>query len=123
MRKIVGVVFGVAIAMGVVAGMDWLCNRLFPMAVASNDMASIEAAPTVAKVLMVGGWFLGSLIGGLAAVRISEWQPSIWIVTGLFTAACLANVLLIPHPLWMQIAAAVAPLFAGVVVKGASGAA
>ena len=128
MRKIAGVVFGVVIAMAVVAGMDWFDHWLFPLAVAnSQDMASIraaiEAAPMAAKVLIVGGWFLGALIGGLVAVRVSAWQPSLWIVTGIFIAACLANVILVPHPLWMQIAGVVAPLFAAVVVKGASGAA
>jgi len=128
MRKIAGVVFGVVIAMAAVAGMDWFVHWLFPLAVANpNDMASIraaiEAAPMAAKVLIVGGWFLGALMGGLVAVRISGWPPSIWIVTAIFIAACLANVILIPHPLWMQIAGVLAPLFAAVVVKGASGAA
>lgn len=126
MRKLLGVVFGVVIAMAVVAAMDWFDHWLFPLAVA-RDMAAIpaaiEAAPMAAKVLIVGGWFLGALVGGLAAVRISGWPMSIWIVTAIFVAACLATVILIPHPLWMQIAGVAAPLFAAVVVKGASGAA
>lgn len=128
-KKILGTLAGIVIAMGVVAGMDALSHALFPESVAksmdfADIAAAIAAAPMMAKVIMVGGWFLAPLVGGLIAVRISGWPPSGWIVAGLILAACTFNGFMIPGvPLWMQIAGVVAPLLAGLVVKGASGAA
>lgn len=123
MRRLLGVVIGVVIAVAVVAGMSWVTNQLFALPVDLREGnaigAAVEASPIAAKVLIVGGWFLGALAGGLVAARISLWQASIWAVAGIVSAACLAMVLLIPHPLWMQIAALAAPLFAAVVAKGA----
>lgn len=125
-RKIAGTLAGVIVAMLVVTAMDWVSHALFPESVArSSDYADIAAAlaaaPLAAKAILVGGWFLAALIGGLVAVRISGWPFSGWIVALLVLAACVANGLLIPGlPLWMWIAAVVAPLFGGVVVRGAN---
>lgn len=140
MHRLLGILFGVVVAVVVVAGMDWLTNWLFPIVIPDANVPSIESAseatPLTAKVLIVGGWFLGALAGGLAAVWISSWQAAVWVVSALFAAAALTNMLLIqnpqwmqiagadvvliPHPLWMQIAGVVAPLCAAFVAKGAA---
>jgi hypothetical protein len=39
-----------------------------------------------------------------------------WIIAGLILLGGVANIMMIPHPLWMQIAAVVAPLLGGWVV-------
>ena len=120
MRKVAGAVLGLALAAVIVAGMDWFAHWLFPpAAVDLRGLLSIDAAPMPARVLVAGSWFLGALVGGLVAVRVSAWPSSIWIVSGLAAAACLAMTMLIPHPLWMQVAAVAGPLFAAVVARTA----
>jgi hypothetical protein len=125
-KKILGTIAGIILAMVVVGGMDTLSHRLFPESVArsmdyADIAAAIAAAPVGAKAIMVAGWFLAVLIGGSVAVRISQWPASGWIITGLILAGCLFNGFMIPGvPLWMQIAGVAAPLGAGVLVKGLS---
>ena len=122
-RKILGTIAGIVVAMVVVGGMDALSHGLFPESVAksmdSADLAAaVAAAPVAAKAIMVAGWFLAVLIGGAVAVRLSRWSASGWVVTGLILAGCLFNGFMIPGvPLWMQIAGAVAPLLAGFLVQ------
>ncbi len=38
------------------------------------------------------------------------------IIAGLILLGGIANIMMIPHPLWMQIAAVAAPLLAGAIV-------
>lgn len=128
MRKLLGIVIGAAVAVGVVFGLETLDQHIFSWPqVDFHDVAGlramIEGAPMTAKAMVVGGWFLGALAGGLIAVRVAGWAWAGWIIALLVIAGGVANVVMIPHPLWMQIAAIAAPLLAGVVVSGASGAA
>jgi hypothetical protein len=122
-RKILGTIVGIVAAMVVVGGMDALSHALFPESVARSmeyaDLAAaVAAAPVAAKAIMAAGWFLAVLIGGSVAVQLSRWPASGWIVTGLILAGCLFNGFTIPGvPLWMQIAGAVGPLLAGVLVQ------
>jgi len=127
-RKLLGVVVGAVVAVGVIFALELLDHRLFSWPnVDMRDVAAlrtmIEGAPMTAKAMIVGGWFMGALAGGLIAVRLAGWAWAGWIVALLVVAGGVTNVLVIPHPLWMQVAAIAAPLFAGVVVSGASGAA
>lgn len=125
-RKILGTLAGVIVAMLVVSAMDGLSHYLFPGSVAksmsyADIAAAVAAAPLTAKAIMACGWFLAALIGGLIALRASNWAPSGWIVAGLILAACMANAFIIPGlPVWMWIAGVVAPLFAGLIVQGAA---
>ena len=128
MRKLMGAVVGAIVAISVIYGFEILNHAVFTWPqMALNDplsmAAAIEAAPMTAKVMLVGGCFLGALAGGLVAVRIGDWAAAGWIIAVLVAAAGVVTIVTIPHPLWMQIAAVVAPLVAGLVVQGASGAA
>ncbi len=128
MRKVLGILVGAIAGVGVIYGLEQLDHRMFSWPdLDLRDLAAlkaqIEAAPMTAKAMVVGGWFMGAMAGGLIAVRVSGWAWAGWVVTALAIAGGVANVLLVPHPLWMQIGAVVAPLLAGVVVSGASGAA
>jgi hypothetical protein len=126
LRKILGTAAGIVVAMLVVFAMDLLSHRLFPASVARSASyddiaAALAAAPLAAKAIMACGWFLAVLIGGLVAVRASGWPASGWIVALLILAACLFSAFMIPGlPVWMWIAGIVAPLFGGVVVRGAT---
>ena len=128
MGKLLGAIVGVAIAFAVIYGLWKLNLRIFPwprldINNASDFGAAVVAAPITAQAMLIGGSFLGALTGGLIAVRIGGGALPGWIVALLVAAAGGACAYFVPQPLWMQIGAVIAPLFAGLVVQGASGAA
>jgi hypothetical protein len=128
MRRFFGVLLGTIFGLGAIAGFLWLNHYLFPWpAFDFHDPASIGAmidgAPMTVRAMIVGGWFIGALVGGLIGVRAAGWATAGWIVSVLIALAGVYQVVEIPHPLWMQVAAVVAPFMAGLVVSGASGAA
>ena len=125
MKRFLGVLAGLVVAVVVIFGLEFLNHALFPWPMLdANDKAgfaaALAAAPMPAKLLIVFAWFLGALAGGVTAVRISDWPTAGWIVAGLVVIAGVANILIIRHPVWMQIAAIAAPLVAGIVVSGVS---
>lgn len=123
-----GVLFGAVIGLGAIAGLAALDLRLF--AWPAFDWRDPQAwsrmiadAPMHAQAMLAGSGAIGALAGGLIGVRIAAWPAAGWIVTLLIALAGGLSVLLVPQPLWMQICAIAAPLVAGLVVSGASGAA
>lgn len=125
MRKLVGVVVGVIFGIAAVVGLFELNLMLFPWPAADlmdpdSIGAALAAAPMSAKVMVTGSWFLGALVGGLIAVRAAGWATAGWIVTVLVALAGVYTGLEVPQPLWMHIAAGVAPFVAGLFVSGAS---
>ena len=128
MHRPVGVLFGTVLGLAVIAGMAKL-NLIFftwPDFDWRSPQAwgdTIAVAPMTARAMIAGSWAIATLAGGLIAVRIANWASAGWVVTGLLALTGAVTGLLVPQPLWMQIAAIVAPLLAGLVVSGASGAA
>ena len=125
MQRLLGVLVGTIVALAVIAGMAKLNLSLFPWPdfdwhspQAWGD--SIAVIPTTARALIAGSWAIATLMGGLIAVRITGSAGTGWIVSVLLALAGGATALLVPQPLWMQIAALVAPLVAGLVVSGAA---
>ncbi len=128
MRKLLGVLTGATIGLAAMYGLWRLNVVIFPWPPANfTDSASlaamIDAAPITAKAMLAGGWFMGALIGGLIGVRAAGWAMAGWIVALLIALAGVYQIVEVPHPLWMQVAAVVTPFLAGLVVSGASGAA
>ena len=128
MQRLVGVLIGTIIALAVIAGMARLNLALFPWPdfnwhspQAWGD--TIAVAPQTACAMIAGSWAIATLVGGLIAVSITRWTAAGWVVTVLLALAGGITALVVPQPLWMAIAAIVAPLAAGLVVSGASGAA
>jgi uncharacterized membrane protein len=120
MRKIMGVVLGAVAAMLVVAAFDALAGRLYPMpALESADPAAladvIGGMPISAKLLVVAGWLIGPLAGAWLALRIGDWRMAGRIVTAIVLAGSIANILMLPHPFWMQVCAVVLPVAGGAI--------
>lgn len=118
MSKVIGIVAGLAAAFLVIFGVEAIDAMLYPLPVIESDDPAafaqiIAAMPLFAKLLVVAGYLLGALVGAAAALRLSQWRPAGWIVAGVTAASGVASVIMIPHPLWMQIAAVVAPLLGG----------
>ena len=122
LRTILGIVAGVVLAFVVIMALEMVSYVAFPPP-AGLDPADPEdvkriaaAAPMAAKVWVVFCWFAGALAGGWLARRLSRTSWAGWVIAGLIAVGGIANVLMIPHPLWMQIAAVAAPLLGGWIV-------
>jgi hypothetical protein len=128
MRTLLGVLFGTAIGLAVIAGMAKL--NLYFFSWPDFDWHSPQAwgdaiavAPMTARAMIAGSWSVATLFGGLIAVRAANWSTAGWMVTVLIAFAGVVSTQLVPQPLWMQAVAVLSPLVAGLVVSGASGAA
>lgn len=75
--------------------------------------ALIRGMPLGAQAFVVAAWLGGALVGGAVAYRIvgRRWAP--WTIAGFVALASILNILMIPHPEWMQVGAVVAPLLGG----------
>jgi hypothetical protein len=66
-----------------------------------------ESVPVQAMMLVLLGWALGTFAGAWVAARIAIMAKVAYLVGGIFLAAAVANMLLVPHPKWMLISALV----------------
>lgn len=121
-RKILGIFAGVVLAMVVMIGLEMAGHAAMPPP-AGLDPADPEdlkqmvaSASLAAKAWVVFAWFAAAAAGGWVARRLSRADWAGWVIAGLILVGGIANIMMIPHPLWMQIAAVVAPLLGGWVV-------
>lgn len=119
LRIILGILAGAVLAMLIVAGLETAGHLVFPPppGIDVTDPEQLAAlmplVPMGAKIWVVAAWGLGALGGGLAAILISRRSWTAWVIAGLIACAGVATILMIPHPLWMQVAAVAAPLLGG----------
>lgn len=121
MHKILGIVLGGLIAIAILYGVERLDFMLYPIQldIDSDDPALLASViadlPLAAKLMVVGGWFVGALAGAWLALRISDWKAAGWIVALFVIAGAVATILSLPHPVWMQICAVALPLVGGAI--------
>ena len=120
MVRIAGaIVVGIMAGLAVILVFEWLGHTLFPLP-AEAGLRNPEAAgqiaaaiPLPARLFAVLSWFAGAFAGGTVAAAIGRRHWLAWIIAALVAASAILNILMIPHPVWMQIAAVAAPLFGG----------
>lgn len=115
MRKILSIILGALAAMLIVSAVGYL----YPIPDLESDdpaaLAAVVGSMTVtAKLLVAGGWFMGSLAGAWLALRISDWRMAAWIVVLVVLAGSIVNIISLPHPFWMQAFAVLLPVAGGV---------
>lgn len=122
-RIIIGTVAGLVTALVAVWAIEMISHALHPLP-ASLDIWNrpqvgdyIRSMPALSQALVVLAWLLGPLVGGALAVRIAMRRWAAWPPAGLIALAGIANILIYSHPLWMQLAAVVAPLLGGLIAS------
>ena len=67
--------------------------------------AYIDMLPLGALLFVAAAWFIGTLGGTFAACKIGTANPIVLagVVGGLMLIATVANLIMIPHPLWFSI--------------------
>lgn len=119
MRAVLGIVaglIGLAVAMMLVS---FIGSEIISTAPAVNT-SSVDAIKTTygglsteARIMIIASWFFGVLAGAAIAKRIVGRPWAAWTIAGLFEAYLILTVLMLPMPVWMQVAALAAPLLAG----------
>ena len=120
MRIAIGIIIGLALAIGLQTGCDFISSRLFPFApfdVFDRARAAevLGNRPAAANLLGIVGYLIGSLAGSFAARRISLIGWTAWVPSGFL--AFQAAVLALGYSLtgWGQAGAFVAALVGGMI--------
>ncbi|WP_123649086.1 hypothetical protein [Lysobacter enzymogenes] len=119
-RTILAMMVGVALAMATMLLFEAGYGLLHPLPAGANaqDPATMNAhiahAPLPALLLVLGGWVVGALDGGLVAALISRRHKRVAaLAVGVVVALGVVAVTSIyTHPRWMQIAGVLLPLLA-----------
>jgi hypothetical protein len=116
MRRIVGTIIGLVLAIALIDGAWELAERWFPAAVAPDasdqEMLArfVMAMPLAGQAIIAAGWLFAGLIGAFAALRIGQWRPGGWIVAIVVVATGVWNLTQLAQPLWLQGATMILPL-------------
>lgn len=123
LRKILAVLAGMVVAVLTIFLIERLGHAIFPppAGIDFSDPAAMKAYTQNASVMELLfpaiAWVVATILGGCLATAIAKKSPFIYaaIIGGLILLGTLANLIMIPHPLWFSIvsvAAIVAAIFA-----------
>ena len=120
-RSFLAVMAGMIVAVTVVSICDLAAGTLHPVPPGfdlrdvEQMKAHISSAPASAMIVVLLGWILGPFAGGFVASRVAarSRRRYAWVISGVLLAATIANLLSIPHPAWMVVAALVGVPAAG----------
>lgn len=116
LRSILAVLAGLVVAWITVSLFEFASMHAFPppRGIDVQDprqLASLIARmPVGALAMVLAGWVVGALDGGLVAASIAKRRLPAAVV-GVFVAlGALAMVAMVPHPLWMSISGVLLPV-------------
>ena len=115
-RKIAAAVLGIVVAGLIVAAFEALGHAVYPIPpdIDLEDPVRfgnyVQSLPIGAFLFLAGAWTSGTLGGGLLACFIAREKPFVYsgIVGGFILVATVANLIVIPHPIWFSISALIA---------------
>ena len=110
-RKILAVIAGLITFYVVVSGVQMLNGIIFgaPPPETMTDPAAMSAyvagLPTAAFIVLLLGYVLGSFVAGFVMRKISHWDSLVLplIVGVLGTVGWIANLAMVPHPIWVAV--------------------
>ncbi len=111
MRKVLFTILSLAIAFFVMFAFEFVNSFFFPLP-EGLDTTNFEAVrafaqtlPAAAYLLVLAGWFAGSIAAGWALTKYLDVVTSGHVlILGLLLTLCgLANNLLLSHPLWVNV--------------------
>ena len=118
MRMIAGIIAGLVTAFACIVAVELVGHTLFPVPPGTNlhDPADMQRLASImpfgALVMVIAGWFAGTLAGAAVANGVARGPLAGWTVALLIVCAGVWTMLEIPHPLWMWAAGILLPLLA-----------
>ncbi|HEY0625158.1 MAG TPA: hypothetical protein VGD10_00335 [Allosphingosinicella sp.] len=119
MRIAGGIIAGVVAAFLCIILVELAGRSIFPPPPGLDPMNPADQPqimaqlPAAAFATVALAWGIGAFAGAWIATRIARRLAAGWVVTLLILAACIANLVMIPHPTWMWAAGTVLPLVGG----------
>ena len=121
LKVVAGVVTGLVVAVAAIY-VIWLIGLQFYPFPAEGGRVSLESEgaliqsmPTGAQLFIALAWLGGALLGSLTAAQISRHLWPGWLVAALVALISIANIVMFPHPEWMQLAAFIIPVLGGLI--------
>ena len=121
LRQVVSVAGGIVAALVLITAGDATASAIHPLppGLDFTDREAVRralaAVPPAAAALLVAGWAAGAGIGAWTAARSATGRRFALgvLVAGFVLVATIANLSMIPHPVWMWPAALLAIPLAG----------
>ncbi len=115
MRTAIGLIVGIVAGFVTVYLLEMLGHSIYPppRGIDMTDMDALRdvmaTMPAGALVIVLLAWILATLIGGTLAGWIARTRQKLLagVVGGLILAGAVANMVLLPHPVWFVVAAIV----------------
>jgi len=121
LKVVAGLVAGLIVALAAIYVIWLIALQVYPLPVEGgirsleSEGALIQSMPTGALVFVAAAWFGGAFIGALTAAHISRRLWPAWVIAALVAFISISNVVMFPHPEWMQLAAVIVPVVGGLV--------
>ena len=115
MRKVLGALAGIAVAVLTVMLMEWISHTIYPLpdSIELTDTealnAHLAAAPMTALLLVLVGYLIATFDGTFVACLIGRTKPHIYalFIGVLMLAATSSNLIMFQHPTWFSVSAVV----------------
>lgn len=119
MRKAIGLVIGLVVAV-LIIDTGWQAAAVWfpPVLPTDADDAQIMsgyviAMPVAGQGLIAVTWLLAGLVGAFSALRVGQWRPAGWVVTGFVLLTVIWNLTQISQPWWLATLSVAAPIAGG----------
>lgn len=119
MRKAIGLVIGLVMAVLIIDTGWQVAAVWFPPAlpVDADDAAIVNdyvmTMPIAGQGLVAATWLVAGLVGAFAALRVAQWRPAGWVVTGFVVLTAIWNLTQISQPWWLAVLSVAAPVIGG----------
>ena len=121
LKVVAALVAGLIVALATIY-VVWLIGlQVYPLPIEGgirsleSDGALIRSMPTGALAFVAAAWFAGAFIGASTAAHISRRLWPAWVVSALVALISISNIVMFPHPEWMQLAAVIVPALGGLI--------
>lgn len=101
-RSVGGLVAGIIIFLGLLVLIELVAHRVAP-----------RSGSAILYGIVIFAYFLGALVGGIAAGIIADRVWPAWAIAVLVTLGVIWTIADLPQPFWVQVASVIAPLVAG----------
>ena len=114
-RTLGGIVAGMAAAITLMMITEAIGNQIAPAParLEIEDIADTPPLPLMTMMFPIFGWFLGALVGGFLAIKISDKPWTAWAIAAVVLAATLLNFVLMAYPVWAMIVGLIMPVLGG----------
>lgn len=122
MRATLAVIAGILAGIVAMMAVSFAGSALFPIVAPLTPGGAIEQATaafahasTELKLFYVLAWFVGGLVASVVAKLVGGNGRIAWTAVGILTLLTAVNIIVLPYPVWMEIANVLMPVIGGLI--------